>query len=78
MTMTAPHVYAKAHLTIPECVQARELEHWDESPEEFHHQSDSAAYRDNVRPCAELLFATLLQVSNLSLPESVLDAALQN
>ena len=45
-------------------MQARELEHWDESPEEFHHQSDSAAYRDNVRPCAELLFATLLQVSN--------------
>ena len=44
-------------------VQVRELEHWEESPEEFHHQSDSAAYRENVRPCAELLFATLLQVS---------------
>lgn len=43
-------------------VQARELQHWQEAPEEFHHQSDSAAYRDNIRPCAELLFATLLQV----------------
>ena len=42
--------------------QARELQHWQEAPEEFHHQSDSAAYRDNIRPCAELLFATLLQV----------------
>lgn len=48
-------------------VQDRELEHWEESPEEFHHQSDSAAFRDNVRPCAELLFATLLQVSLLLL-----------
>jgi len=48
-------------------VQDRELEHWEESPEEFHHQSDSAAFRDNVRPCAELLFATLLQVSLLFL-----------
>ena len=46
-------------------MQTRELEHWRESPEEFHHQSDSAAYRDNVRPCAELLIATLLQVSCL-------------
>ena len=48
-------------------MQDRELEHWEESPEEFHHQSDSAAFRDNVRPCAELLFATLLQVSLLLL-----------
>lgn len=44
-------------------MQDHELEQWEESPEEFHHQSDSAAFRDNVRPCAELLFATLLQVS---------------
>ena len=46
-------------------MQDREVEHWEDSPEEFHHQSDSAAFRDNVRPCAELLFATLLQVSLL-------------
>lgn len=50
--------------TVP--AQARELQQWQEVPEEFHHQSDSAAYRDNIRPCAELLFATLLQVWYIS------------
>ncbi|DBA79077.1 hypothetical protein WJX77_002150 [Trebouxia sp. C0004] len=49
----------------------RELEHWEESPEEFHHQSDSAAFRDNVRPCAELLFATLLQAYRAELAPAV-------
>ena len=32
------------------------------TPEEFHQQSDSQAYADNVRPCAEMLFAALLEV----------------
>ncbi|KAL3150483.1 hypothetical protein ABBQ32_000305 [Trebouxia sp. C0010 RCD-2024] len=50
---------------------ARELEQWEESPEDFHHQSDSAAYRDNVRPCAELLFATLLQAYRAELAPAV-------
>ncbi|KAL3137934.1 hypothetical protein ABBQ38_005181 [Trebouxia sp. C0009 RCD-2024] len=50
---------------------ARELEQWEESPEDFHHQSDSAAYRDNVRPCAELLLATLLQAYRAELAPAV-------
>ena len=33
------------------------------TPEEFHQHSDSQAYADNVRPCAEMLFAALLEVS---------------
>ena len=32
------------------------------TPEEFHQHSDSQAYADNVRPCAEMLFAALLEV----------------
>ena len=43
-------------------LQDEEMEEWVVTPEEFHQHSDSQAYADNVRPCAEMLFAALLEV----------------
>ncbi|KAK9830439.1 hypothetical protein WJX72_011753 [[Myrmecia] bisecta] len=41
---------------------AKELEEWESSPEEFHHQMvNVGAWQEHMRTCAEVLFATLLE-----------------
>ena len=51
---------------VPYALQDEELEEWMVTPEEFHQHSDSQAYADNVRPCAEMLFAALLEVHSVA------------
>lgn len=48
-----------------------EMEEWMVAPEEFHQHSDSQAYADNVRPCAEMLFAALLEAYRSQLAPTV-------
>ena len=51
---------------VPDALQDEEMEEWMVAPEEFHQHSDSQAYADNVRPCAEMLFAALLEVHTVA------------
>ena len=44
-------------------MQARDLQEWHESPEEFvGRELEGAGFRDSLRPCAETLLACLFEV----------------
>jgi hypothetical protein len=48
-------------------LQESELGELDENPEQFHHQAvDVGAWQDNLRTCAENLFALLISVGSPS------------
>lgn len=47
---------------LPYILQARELESWSDSPECFHHASDSGGWEDHLNLSAEHLYLTLLVV----------------
>ena len=38
-----------------------DLEEWDASPEEFHHEQEQAQWQDKLRPCAEAFFMLLFE-----------------
>ena len=44
-------------------LQAKELQEWAESPAAFHHEADMGSWQDHLRGCAEVLLASLLEVS---------------
>lgn len=43
-------------------LQAKDLQEWAESPERFHHETESSAWQEHLRSCAQVLLYVLVEV----------------
>lgn len=43
-------------------MQAKDLQQWADTPEEFHHECETSAWEEHLRSCAQVLLGVLMEV----------------